>query len=178
MPKTTNLQCACEATRLEVIGKPIASLECCCKSCREGATRMGALKGAPDVLTSYGASPYVMVRKDRVHFTEGFENLCEFRLKPHSKTRRVFAGCCNTPIFTEFEGGHWVSIFAQLWPDSRRPRIEMRTMVSDLPTGVILPDDVSNAQKYNLRILPKLLGAWAGMRFKIPKMAATHKVDL
>ena len=178
MPKTINLHCACGATRLDVLGKPIASLECCCTSCRDGARRMATRTAAPDVLTSYGAVPYVMIRKDRVHFTEGFDNLCEFRLTPNSKTRRVFAGCCNTPIFTEFESGHWVSLFAQLWPETSRPRVEMRTMVSDLPADAHLPNDVSNAQKFNLRIFPKLLGAWAAMRFKIPKMAATHKVDL
>ena len=179
MRKTTSLSCTCRKTRLRVEGKPIVGMECCCNSCRDGAQRMEALEGAPTTLTKYGTAPYILVRKDRVTVIDGAENLAEFRLKPHSKTRRVFATCCNTPMFADFEGGHWLTVFAQLWPEAERPVIEMRSMVIDMPTGTVLPDDIPNAQKYNPRIFAKLMRAWAAMLFRRPKGPVAHKkVDL
>jgi len=178
MRETTKIQCSCGKTRLEVSGKPIASIECCCKSCRDGSERLQTLDGAPDILTTYDATPYIMVRKDRVNIIAGAENLTEFRLSPNSKTRRVFASCCNTPIFVEFRRGHWLSLFALLWPDAKRPNLELRTMAGDAPTGAVVPDDVPNAKSHTPRFFAKLLGAWIGMGFRVPKGPAAKKVEL
>lgn len=82
MGETTQIGCSCGKTRLEVEGKPIASVECCCSSCRQAAARIGHLDGAPPVLTDYNATPFVMYRKDRVRFVAGAENLKSFRCRP------------------------------------------------------------------------------------------------
>ena len=177
MATNIQLQCRCGQTRLELQGAPIASVECCCTSCREAAERLQSLDGAEQILTDYGATPFVMYRKDRVKFMSGTETFREIRQSPITKTRRVVATCCNTPLFLEFSHGHWLSLYARLWPDNARPPVEMRTMASDLPEGLTLPDDVPNAQKQNLRFFARLLGAWIAMGFRVPKVPQTREID-
>lgn len=178
MPESINLSCACGKTQMQITGKPIATVECCCTSCRTGAALLEALEGAPKLLTAHSTVPYVMIRKDRVDFVAGRENLAEFRLTPKSKTRRVIAICCNTPVFTEFQSGHWLSLNAQLWPAESLPAVELRTMAKDAPEGVTLPDDVPNVKTHNLRFFLKLFGAWAAMRFRSPIIPVANKAEL
>ncbi|WP_306259847.1 GFA family protein [Pararhizobium sp. IMCC21322] len=178
MADTAQIQCSCGQARLEVTGKPIASVECCCSSCREAAEKVQHLEGAPDILTEYEATPFVMHRKDRVRFLAGTDGLKEFRLSPEASTRRVIANCCNTPVFLEFKGGHWLSLYGGLWPDGTRPSFEMRTMTSDLPNGAELPDDVPNAKKQSLAFFAKLFGAWVAMSFRNPKMPVTGEINV
>ncbi len=178
MTETLKLQCTCGQTCLEVQRHPIASVECCCTSCREAGEKLQRLEGAPQILTEYGATPYVMYRKDRVRFVSGAENLKETRLSPTAKTRRVVATCCNSPMFLEFSQGHWLSLYAGLWPNGSRPPLEMRTMATDLPPGISLPDDVPNARKQSFRFFTRLLSAWIAMGFRIPEVPETGKLGI
>jgi len=134
---------------------------------------MAALPGAPDVRTSLGATPYVVVRKDRVRIVSGAEQLREFRLKPDSPTRRVVAACCNTPLFTDFGLGHWLSVYRDLWPEATRPPIEMRTNVASLPEAHALPDDVPNLKGQSARFFGEVLLAFVAMGFRRPPKIAT-----
>src|SRR5690606_22558689 len=102
---TTQLTCRCGQVRLEVTGAPMVSAECCCNSCRRAAARFEQLPGAQPVLGPHGTVRYELYRKDRVRFVSGQEQMRAFRLKPNSPTRRVVAGCCNTPPFAEVQGG-------------------------------------------------------------------------
>src|SRR5690606_11018108 len=123
MSHITHLSCACGSVRLEAVGAPIVSTECCCKSCREAAALIRQMPGAPDVVTPHGSVAYVLQRKDRVRIASGAEHLRELRLAPEAHTRRVVAACCNTPVFLEFQGGHWLSLFAGLYPEAERPAV-------------------------------------------------------
>ena len=96
--------------------------------------------------------------------------LKEFRLTPTSKTRRVVATCCNTPVFAEFHGGHWLSLFGCLWPKGTLPPLELRTMTGDLADASVLPNDVPNGKRQSFAFYAKLLGAWIAMGFKVPKI--------
>jgi hypothetical protein len=173
MTTSTTLSCACGKVQLHVQGTPIVNAACCCNSCRTAGARLQALPRAPAVVDAHGATRFVLYRKDRVGFAQGAELLKEFRLTPDSKTRRVVASCCNTPVFLEFQGGHWLSVYGCLWPKATLPALEMRTMTMDLPQGVALPDDVPNAKRQSFSFMAKLLGAWIAMGFKVPKV----KVD-
>lgn len=170
MNPLTELRCSCGQVHLDVAGTPIITAECCCTSCRTAGARMQALAGAPQVLTTYGATPFVLYRKDRIRKVEGAPLLKEFRLTPEAKTRRVVASCCNTPVFFEFSGGHWLSLYACLWPEGTRTPLELRTCVADLPAGTTVPDDVPNAKRQNATFILKLLGAWIAMGLSAPKI--------
>ena len=169
--KATEISCTCGQFRLEVEGNPIVAVECCCNSCRAAGARFRALPSAPSILLPSGATRFVLYRKDRTRFVQGSESLKEFRLTPESKTRRVVATCCNTPVFAEFQNGHWLSLYGCLWPADTLPALELRTMTMDLPVGTALSDDVPNASRHTVSFYVKLLSAWIAMGFRSPKIA-------
>jgi hypothetical protein len=174
MTDTTPLACRCGKVRLEVAKAPMIAAECYCDSCRTAGERLSALPGAVPMLNDKGGTPYELYRKDRVRFTAGEDLLRAFRLKPTSPTRRVVARCCNTPIFTEFQNGHWLSLYAALWPEVERPPMQLRTMTSDLPPEVTLDDRLPNAKHQTFGFFAALLGAWVAMGFKVPKLEITE----
>ena len=171
MKKTIEISCACRQVHLELEGPPIVNAECCCNSCRAAGARLQALSSTPPTLGPNGETRFVLYRKDRIRFVQGSENLREFRLAPGSKTRRVVASCCNTPVFLELQNGHWLSLYGGLWPAGTLPALEMRTMTIDLPADTVLPDDVPNAARQSVSFFVKLLGAWIAMGFRSPKIA-------
>ncbi len=178
MKHEIRVSCKCGRTRLELTGRPITVTECRCNSCREAAGRIGKLPGAPDILTAPGATPCAEYRKDRVRIVTGAENLREFRLTPTSGTRRVIAACCNTPVFIEAKGGHWISLYLLLWPEGAMPRAEFRTMAGDLADRSGLPHDIPNLKTHSVSFFFKLFTAWAGMQFRNPKIEVGGKIDV
>lgn len=177
MSGTTHIGCACGRTRLEVQGAPILVSECLCNSCRTAAGRLAALPSAKNMLTSYGATPCAEYRKDRVRILSGAEHLGEFRLSADAGSRRVVATCCNTPVFLEMKGAHWLSIYLHLWPDEVRPKAGMRTMTGDLPDASSLPADIPNLKSHTVSFYAKLLGAWIAMGFRNPKIEVGGKIN-
>lgn len=174
MSAVTQLACACGQVQLAAHKTPIISAECHCNSCRAAGTRIEELPAAPPVLAANGGTRLVLYRKDRIRFIEGAEWLKEFRLTPQSKTRRVVATCCNSPVFLEVQNGHWLSLYGSLWPDGALPPVELRTMTSDLPEGTVLSDDVPNSKRPSISFVAKLLGAWIAMGFRVPKITVVN----
>ena len=170
-PPTRDLSCDCGAVRVQVEREPIVSTECYCTSCRTAGARLQALPDVPPILGANGGTRYILYRKDRVHFLAGTDQLRTFRLTPQSPTRRVVAACCNSPIFLEFQNGHWLSLYGRLWPADALPPLDLRTMTSDLPEGTVLPEDVPNGRRQSLRFFALLLGAWIAMGFRSPRLA-------
>jgi hypothetical protein len=177
MQGSDEIGCRCGRVRLELSGAPILSAECCCSSCRKAGARLEQLPGAPAILGSHGTTRFVLYRKDRVTVLAGLDALREFRLSPEAGTRRVVASCCNTPVFLDFKGGHWFSLYAGLWQQDTLPPLEMRTMTADLPDPSVLPDDVPNRKHQSLGFFAKLLGAWAAMGFRSPYLPVPGKLD-
>lgn len=170
-----DLGCRCGRVGLTVTGPPIMVVECLCKSCQEAADQLAALPVAVPLADQKGATPFVMQRKDRVSIVRGHDALGDHHLTPESSTRRVIATCCNTPMFLEFKAGHWLSLYASLWPASERPAVEMRTM-----TGARhdLPADVPNLKTHSLRFFRRLLGAWVRMGFRSPTIGRHPELKL
>ena len=178
MTRITHIGCACGKTRLEMRGNPILVSECLCNSCRAAASRLAALPGAKSPLTSYHATPCAEYRKNRVKLIAGSENLKEFRLSPTSGSRRVVATCCNTPVFLEMKGAHWLSVYLHLWPENARPKAQVRTMTGDLADTSGLPADIPNLKGHSTSFYAKLLGAWIVMGFRNPKIAVAGQIDV
>ena len=175
--RTTQLSCACGAVRLEVRGAPIINTECHCTSCTEAGRRLGALDLPQPILTPHGGTRYVLYRKDRVSFLTGAENLSAFRLGPSATTRRVLASCCNTPLFLEFKGGHWLSLYGNLWKPDELPPLQVRTMMQDAPDRAGVPNDVPSGAMATAGFYRKLLVAWIAMGFKVPQIAVKGAID-
>lgn len=170
MSNRTELSCGCGEVVLELDGKHIFSVECLCADCQSAGAFLGALPGAPVLVDEKGATRFVMHRKDRVRCTKGQDNLRENRLSSDTKSRRVVAMCCNTPMFLDFSQGHWVSLYGHLWPDDTLPPLDLRTMTRDTPDGIRLPDDVPNPKTHTIWFYAKLIGVWAAMGFRTPKI--------
>jgi hypothetical protein len=162
--------CACGHVTLECTGAPIVGADCYCASCQRAGQIFGALPGGSPVLAGDGGTPYALYRKDRVGRASGAEALREHRLTPSSSTRRVVASCCNTPMFAEFSGGHWLSIYQGRFPTEERPPTEMRTMVRDAPAGVAFNDGLPSYRTHSGKFMWKLLAAWIAMGFRAPKI--------
>lgn len=170
MTETIKLSCTCGAVELEAENPPIMSTECLCTSCRTAADKFEALPGAPRLREMTGGTRTEMYRKDRVRCVKGAANLREHRLTEKTKTRRVIAACCNTPIFLDFTDGHWVDLYGALWPDGSLPPLQMRTMTGDLDDASALPSDVPNHKTHSAGFFLRLIGAWAAMGFRRPKI--------
>jgi hypothetical protein len=174
MTEAVQLACACRQVLLKVERRPIVSAECHCNSCRAAGARLQTLPAAPPFVEANGGTRFVLYRKDRVRFLQGTALLKEFRLTPAAKTRRVVATCCNTPVFLEFQNGHWLSLYGYLWPEGTLPPLDLRTMTSDLPEGLALSADVPNAKRQSISFFAKLLGAWIAMGFRSPEVTVVN----
>jgi hypothetical protein len=161
--------CQCGKVKIALTGSPILNATCCCESCRTAGQGFERDLGAPDTVNIEGGVDFCSWRKDRVKIVEGGEHLKEFRLKPDSPTRRVVAMCCSSPMFADFTPGHWLSIFrGRLGPNA--PKSSMRLMTKDKLDGVGLPDDIPNYKSMPPLFLFKLIGSWAAMGFRRPKI--------
>ena len=167
--KPLTAACRCGAVELEVLGPPIVAAACYCESCQEAGQRIAALPGATPTLDADGGTDFILQRKDRVRCVKGGERLVEHRLKPESPTRRMVAGCCNSAMFLEFSKGHWLSLYRGRISDGAPP-LEMRVMTGDRREGVELPTDVPSYKTHSGRFMWRLLGAWAAMGFRVPKV--------
>ncbi len=170
MASHTELSCTCGNVVMRVDGAPILTAECLCSDCQKAGAFFATLPGAEPIFDEKGATFHVVYRKDRVRCVRGAEFLREHRLSADTKTRRVVATCCNTPIFLDFTSGHWLDLFGTLWPEDTLPPLDLRTMTRDALPGVQLPDDVPNPKTHNFGFFAKLLMAWAAMGFRVPKI--------
>ncbi|MGL4234761.1 GFA family protein [Tabrizicola sp.] len=176
--KTVELSCRCGGTRLEVQGEPFLVSECLCTSCRAAAARLAQLPGSAPMLTTYEATATAEYRKDRVKILTGVNTLKEFRLTPTSGSRRCVATCCNTPMFLEMKGAHWLSVYLNLWPTDQRPKPQLRTMTGDLHDPSGLPQDIPNLRTHSPAFYAKLFAAWAAMGFRNPKIEVKGVLDV
>jgi len=160
--------CSCGRLAFTLAGKPIVRTVCYCKSCRTAGHAFEAA-GAPHMVGADGGTDLVLYRKDRVALVHGAGLLREHRLKPESRTRRMLATCCNTPVFLEFTRGHWISFYTDRFSDV--PPLEMRVMIGDRPDGAPLPGDVSNIANHSGKFMRKILVSWVAMGFRNPKLA-------
>ncbi len=166
---SVDLSCRCGAVHLVIDGPPFARPACYCTSCRTASAHLAALPAVPVPADASGGTAFRMYRKDRVSI-RGQDQLVGWLLTPQSKTRRVVAGCCNTPLFTEFSGGHWLSIYNGLWPDAAAFRPEMLTQTGDAPDPALLPAGVPHGAMTTLRFFARLFGVWAAMGFRAPRV--------
>ena len=177
MAPITNLSCRCGRVQLRAVGTPFIVTECHCNSCRAAAVRLSALPGARPFTAANGGTPSALYRKDRVDVVAGAAHLKAFRLGPTAKTRRVVATCCNTPVFLDFSGGHWMDLYAPLWPNGDMPTPQIRTMTRDLDDPSVLDDAISSGALTTAKFYWTLLVVWAAMGFRAPEIDVTGEME-
>ena len=168
--QSSSAVCRCGETTIELTGEPIQSVSCYCESCRAAGRAFEQNLGAPKTVNEDGGVDYCLYRKDRVKIARGALHLREYRLKQDSPTRRVVASCCGSPMFLDFTAGHWLTIFRERL-SGQTPEPQMRIMARDKPEGVELSNVIPTYDTQPLRLVGKLLAAWAAMGFRRPKVA-------
>ncbi len=168
----TKIACTCGTVAIALDGPPILAAECHCTSCRNAAIRLAP---HPPVQEENGGTRFVLQRKDRVRVLHGEDRLAAFRLTSHAGTRRIVATCCAAPMWLEFNGGHWISLYAARWPDGTAPAPELRTMTRDAPAGTDLPENIPNASTQSAGFMGRLFWAWVKMGFRNPPVADVRR---
>lgn len=93
---------------------------------------------------------------------KGHDQLRDHRLDPQSLTRRVVATCCESPMFLDYEKGHWFSVYrARLGLDA--PPIQMRIQTGDTsrPAGP-LPSYTGYPPRFVLKLMAARLAKMMG----------------
>ncbi len=170
-------RCRCGKVALEVTGLHIMTVACYCDDCQAAGEKLSSLPHADkdSILEADGGTRFFLHRKDKVTCVRGAELLCEHRLNPSSATRRIIAGCCNTPMFLEFEKGHWLSLYMNRFDQADQQPIEQRTMTKYKRPDVHFTDNIPSPPSHTFRFVFKLLMAWAAMKFKTPKVDYVQK---
>lgn len=156
------LHCACASVAFDIRGTPILAAACYCDDCQTAARQLAELPQASAALRADGGTEYLLYRKDRVRCLRGSEFLYDYRLDSQSPTRRVVATCCNSPLFVDFEKGHWFSLYRDRF-GADAPALQLRIQTKFKPPGAMLPDDLPTYRSYPLSFIAKLVAARVAM---------------
>lgn len=165
--------CQCGKVVIEAALDPIMAAACYCTSCQRAGHAFEKMPSAPLVLDPDGGTPVLLYRKDRVRCVKGLEYLQARKLKPDSPSRRVFAACCNSPMFGDFTKGHWLSLYRKRFA-ADAPPVEMRIMTRERPPGVVLSRDVPNYAGFSGKFALRLAASWIAMGLRRPDMGLAH----
>ena len=95
--------CRCGAVEIGAWGEPIVVTTCYCDDCQAAAKRLAESANVALAAHDDGGTEFMLFRRDRIACTRGAENLQAMRLTAASKTRRMIAGCCATPMYVGFD---------------------------------------------------------------------------
>jgi hypothetical protein len=160
--------CRCGAVEIGAWGKPIVVTACYCDDCQAAARRLAASANVALAASDDGSSEFMLFRRDRIACTRGAENLQVMKLTPASKTRRMIAGCCTTPMYVGFDDKRpWVSAFrASFGADA--PPVEMRICTRFRRSEDKANDGLPSHPGYPPAMIMRVLAVWPLMLFSGP----------
>ena len=148
--------CACGAVLLETSGPPIDAVACHCGDCQAAGRRIQALPGALPVFDTFGGTPFLVFRKDRMRPVRGNECLQALKLTPASPTTRYVATCCNALMYVGFDDArHWVSMHRDRFL-GEVPAVRVRACIGNVPAQE-LPADLPCRRGYPWSFVGKLV---------------------
>jgi hypothetical protein len=160
--------CRCGAVELAAWAEPIVVSACYCDDCQAASERLAASGTEPSAASPDGGTEFMLFRRDRIACTRGAENLRAMRLTDATKTRRMIAGCCATPMYVGFDDKRpWVSAFrASFGADA--PPVEMRICTRFRRQEEKVEDGLPNHAGYPAALIFRILAAWPFMLFSRP----------
>ncbi len=161
--------CRCGAVEVGAWGEPIAVNACYCDDCQAAAGWLAASANTvPPAAPAAGGTEFMLFRRNRIACTRGADRLQAMRLTEGSKTRRMIACCCATPMYLAFDDKRpWVSAFRASFGGDAPPverRICTRFRRSEERVGDSLPSHLGHPPSMMVRIL----AAWPRMLFSRP----------
>lgn len=160
--------CRCGAVEISARGDPIIVTACYCDDCQAAAQRLAASANAAPAESADGGTEFMLFRRDRITCTRGADRLQAMRLTDASKTRRMIAGCCATPMYMAFDDKRpWVSTFRAGFGEDALP-VEMRICTRFRRSKEKAGDGLPSHPGYPLAMIVRILTAWPLMLFSRP----------
>ena len=161
-------QCRCDAVEIGAWSNPLVVAACYCDDCQAASGRLAASANGAPVASADGGTEFVVFRRDRIACTRGAENLKVMRLRDATKTRRMVAGCCATPMYVSFDDKRpWVSAFrASFGADA--PPVQMRICTRFRRTEDKAKDDLPEHKGYPAAMILRVLAVMPRMLFSRP----------
>jgi hypothetical protein len=152
--------CRCGAVEVAAWADPIAVNACYCDDCQAAAEKLAASSGSAPSPSADGGVEFMLFRRDRIACTQGAERLQAMRLTEASKTRRMIASCCTTPMYAAFDDKRpWVSAYrAGFGADA--PPVVMRICTRFRRSEATPNDGVPSHPGYPASMIVRLLAAW------------------
>jgi hypothetical protein len=160
--------CQCGAVEVSAWAEPIVVSACYCDDCQAAAERLAASANSALAASADGGTEFMLFRRDRIACTRGADRLEAMRLTDATKTRRMIAGCCATPMYVTFDDKRpWVSAFrASFGADA--PPVEMRICTRFRRSEDKAKDALPSHPGYPAAMIVRILAAWPLMLFSRP----------
>jgi hypothetical protein len=160
--------CQCGAVEVSAWAEPIVVSACYCDDCQAAAERLAASANSALAASADGGTEFMLFRRDRIACTRGADRLEAMRLTDATKTRRMIAGCCATPMYITFDDKRpWVSAFrASFGADA--PPVKMRICTRFRRSEEKAEDGLPSHPGYPPAMIVRLLAAWPLMLFSRP----------
>ncbi|KAJ3002455.1 UNVERIFIED_CONTAM: hypothetical protein HDU68_006216 [Siphonaria sp. JEL0065] len=120
---TTGFKCKCGSVHGTISSTSALRLICYCDDCQRYATWLSSKNNIPSpVLDAHGGSDIVQVFKTDIEISTGKETLNVSQIEGTAetkdyKTMRVYASCCNTPLFNTTREFPIVGVFVDALDD-------------------------------------------------------------
>jgi hypothetical protein len=160
--------CRCGAVEVCAWCEPLAVSACYCEDCQTAARRLAASADLAPAASVDGGTEFMLFRRDRIACTRGTDRLQAMRLTDASKTRRMIAGCCATPMYLAFDDKRpWVSAFRASF-GTAAPPLEMRICTRFRRSEENAEDGLPSHPGYPPTMMVRILAAWPLMLFSQP----------
>ncbi len=161
-------RCRCGAVEVGGWGEPIVVNACYCDDCRTAAQRLAASADSAPAAGADGGTEFMLFRRDRIACTRGGDRLRAMRLTDASKTRRMIAGCCATPMYLAFDDRRpWVSAFRAAF-GTGAPPVQMRICTRFGRPEEKAEDGLPSHPGYPPAMILRILAAWPLMLLSRP----------
>jgi hypothetical protein len=160
--------CRCGAVEVGGWGEPVIVSACYCDDCQAAAQRLAVSANLAPATSADGGTEFIVFRRDRLACRRGVDHLQAMRLTDASKTRRMIAGCCATPMYLAFDDKRpWVSAFrANFGADA--PPVEMRICTRFRRSAGRTEESLPSHPGYPPAMMVRILAAWPLMLFSRP----------
>ena len=161
-------RCRCGVVEVSAWARPIVVTSCYCNDCQSAAQRLASSANSVPTASAEGGTEFMVFRRDRTACTRGADRLQAMRLTNASKTRRMIAGCCTTPMYLAFDDKRpWASAFrANFGGDA--PPVEMRICTRSRRSEEATDDDLPSHPGYPPTMMIRIAAAWPLMLFGRP----------
>ena len=113
-----------------------------------------------------GGTEFMVFRRDRIACTRGAECLEAMKLTAATKTRRMIARCCATPMYVGFDDKRpWVSAFRASF-GAGAPPVQMGRICTRFRRAEDkAEDDLPEHEGYPAAMILRVLAVWPRMLF-------------